>query len=87
MDCGSPNQSWSWKKIFMNDSCESCKFWILFRAQPSAACCLGECRRHSPRVFQAVDGKVLSKWPTTRAEMSCGDYKAAKVEDAELKVP
>lgn len=48
--------------FFRSRDCQTCKNW-----NPKPDQDIGECRRHSP---------IDSKWPTTRAEMSCGDYQS-----------
>jgi len=57
-------------------ACVSCKWW-LYKARmgtPGQEFDLGECRKNGPTLIERKDGRLWTKWPTTKGTDFCGQY-------------
>ncbi len=48
--------------------CRSCGYWLEYESRNG----YGQCRRSAPQ----LDSKDFAKWPATRIEEGCGEFKA-----------
>lgn len=63
----------------IENTCDTCDFWI---EQPDISCkdgMLGQCRAKSPEAMMG-DHRPITRWPLTLAQDFCGEYSLADTD-------